>query len=177
VRQVVLLRGVNVGPSRRVAMPWLREAMSAAGYDEVSTYLQSGNVVLSSDLPPGELARDCGRLLTGETGFEVEVVVRTRDELAEVVRRDPLGDVAADPKRHLVSFLSGEPERAVVDGLAALATGGERLVADGRELYAWLPDGAGRSKLAAQMGGRRLGVVATARNWRTVTALLELASG
>lgn len=177
MRQVVLLRGVNVGPSRRIAMPWLREAMSAAGYGDVSTYLQSGNVVLSSGSPPGELARDCERLLAGETGFEVEVVVRTRDELAEIVRLDPLGDLARDPKGYMVSFLSGEPEPAVVDRLAALAIGGERLVAHGRELYAWLPDGAGRSKLAAQMGGRRLGVVATARNWRTVAALLELASG
>jgi len=177
VRQVVLLRGVNVGPSRRISMPWLREAMSAAGYDEVSTYLQSGNVVLSSDLPPGELARDCGRLLTGETGFDVEVVVRARDELAEVVRRNPLGDVAQEPKRHLVCFLSAEPEPAIVDRLTGLATGGERLAAAGRELYAWLPGGAGRSKLAAQMAGSRLGVVATARNWRTVTALLDLASG
>jgi len=173
----LLLRGVNVGRSRRIAMPWLRETMTAAGYGEVSTYLQSGNVVLSSDSPPGELGRECERLLAREAGVEVDLVVRTRDELAEIVRRDPLGDVAQDPRHYAVSFLSAEPEPAVVDRLGVLATGGERLVADGRELYAWLPGGAGRSKLAAQMGGGRLGVVATTRNWRTVTALLDLASG
>lgn len=177
MRHVLLLRGVNVGTSRRIAMPWLREAMTAAGHVDVSTYLQSGNVVLSSDSAPAEVARDCERLLAREAGVEVEVVVRTRDELAEVVRRDPLGDVAQEPKHYLVSFLSAEPEPAVVERVAGLATGGERLVAHGRELYAWLPGGAGRSKLAAQMAGTRLGVAATARNWRTVTALLDLASG
>lgn len=174
---VLLLRGINVGPHKRIAMPRLRELLAGGGYQDARTYLQSGNVVLRGDGPPDRVARECEALIAEGTGFEVEIVARAAGELAEVVSRDPLGDVAEDPKRYLVSFLSAEPEPAVVDRLAALATGGERLVAHGRELWAWLPNGAGRSKLAAQMGGRRLGVVATARNWRTVTALLDLASG
>ena len=101
--------------------------------------------------------------------------MRTRDELAEVVRRNPLDKVAANPKLYQVSFLAAKPDPDVVCKLAALAIPSEQLVADGRELYAWHPDGVARSKLWAGLAGRGLGVAATARNWTTVTNLLALA--
>ena len=174
-RRIVLLRGINIGPRNRIAMPALREALAEAGFEDVQTYLQSGNVVLSSRAAPATAARKCEAVITDRFGLEIAVVVRTRDELAEVVRRNPLGDVATDPKRYQVSFLSAKPGAEVVRKLEALATGGERLVASGRELYAWHPKGVARSKLWAALAGRGLGVTATARNWTTVTKLLELA--
>jgi uncharacterized protein (DUF1697 family) len=175
MRQIVLLRGVNVGSRNRVAMPALRELLTGAGFQDVRTYVQSGNVVLSSDTSPERLARECERLIADGFGLEIDVVVRARDELAEVVRRDPLGDVATDPKRYQVSFLSAEPEPATVRELEALAAESERLVAIGRELYAWHPEGMGRSRLWARLAGRDLGVTATSRNWTTVRKLLEMA--
>jgi uncharacterized protein (DUF1697 family) len=137
--------------------------------------VQSGNVVLTSDSPPDEVARECERAIEKSVGFAVDVVVRTRNELAKVVRRNPLGEVAADPKRYQVSFLSAALPAAAVRELAALAVPPEQLVAIGRELYAWHPAGVARSKLWARLAGRDLGVTATARNWTTVTKLLELA--
>ncbi len=101
--------------------------------------------------------------------------MRTRAELAQVVRRDPLGEVADQSKLYQVSFCSAAPAKDAVRRLAARAVAGERVVAHGREIYAWLPHGVGRSKLAAQLGRADLGVVATARNWSTVTKLLALA--
>ena len=175
LRQVVLLRGINLGSRNRIAMPALREAFENAGFEDVQTYLQSGNVVLSSRAAPTTVARKAKGLVADRFGLEIDVVVRTRDELAEVVRRNPLGKVAKDPKRYQVSFLDRKPGPKVVEELAALATGDERLVADGRELYAWHPAGVARSKLWAALAGRGLGVTATARNWTTVTKLLELA--
>jgi uncharacterized protein (DUF1697 family) len=175
MRQIVLLRGINLGSRNRVAMPKLRDLLASAGFEDVQTYLQSGNVVLSSSLSSAKLAAECKRLISDRLGLDLELLVRTKRELAAIVRRDPLGSVAADPKRYQVIFLSARPPRKVVDELAALAAGGERLVAEGRELYAWHPDGIGRSTLAARMAGKQLGVVATARNWATVTALLALA--
>ncbi|MBV9471358.1 MAG: DUF1697 domain-containing protein [Solirubrobacterales bacterium] len=175
MRQVVLLRGINLGSTKRVAMPALRELLSDAGFDDVRTYVQSGNVVLSSDASPGQLARESERLIAERFGFEVDVVVRTRDELAEVVRLNPLGEVAVNPKRYQVSFLSAELDQEVVEQLAALAAEPERFVAVGRELYAWHPEGVARSKLSAKLAGRGLGVLATARNWTTVTTLLSIA--
>ena len=106
----------------------------------------------------------------------VDVVVRTRDELAQVVKRNPLGDVAKNPKRYQVSFLAEKPDRSVVDLLAATAVTAERVEVIGREIYAWHPEGIGRSKLWTLLAGPKLGVTATARNWTTVTTLLELAS-
>lgn len=174
-RQIVLLRGINIGSRNRIAMPALRDALEEAGFGDVKTYVQSGNVVLTSRAAPATVARKVERVITDRFGLDVDVVVRTRDEIAEVVRRNPLGKVAKDPKRYQVSFLDRKPNAKVVDNLAALAVGSEQLVADGRELYAWHPDGVARSKLWAALAGRGLGVTATARNWTTVTKLLELA--
>jgi uncharacterized protein (DUF1697 family) len=173
--RVLLLRGINLGPNNRVAMPQLRELLTSAGIDSVRTYLQSGNVVVSSDAEPDVLAAECERRLADGFGLNISVIVRTRDELAEVVRRDPFGDVAENPKRYQVSFLSDELAPEVVAQLAALATDSERFATIGREAYAYHPEGVARSKLSTRLAGRSLGATATARNWTTVTSLLAMA--
>jgi len=176
-QRIALLRGINLGPNRRIAMAALREACAGAGFEDVRTYVQSGNVVLSSDAGPEQLELELERLIRDQFGFEVDVIVRTRDQLAEVVKRNPLADVAVDSKRYQVNFLATELEPRRVDELSALALGRERLVALGRELYAWHPDGVARSRLSAKLAGTGLGVKATARNWSTVTTLLAIADG
>jgi uncharacterized protein (DUF1697 family) len=128
---MVLLRGINIGSRNRIAMPRLREALSDAGFADVGTYVQSGNVVLTSDARPAPLAAECKRLIAVAFGLEIDVVVRTRDELAEVVHRNPLADVAVNPKRYQVSFLTDVPPPDIVQKLAALAVEPERLVAIG----------------------------------------------
>jgi uncharacterized protein (DUF1697 family) len=175
MRQVVLLRGINLGPRNRVAMPALRELLAGAGFANVRTYVQSGNVVLETRRRPAAVARACEELIAAELGLDIAVVARTRDELAEVVRRDPLGDVADNPKRYQVSFLESELDPQVAEKLSGLAAGGERMQVIGREIYAWHPGGVARSKLWAGLAGKGLGVKATARNWTTVTTLLEMA--
>ncbi len=175
MRHVLLMRGINVGAGNRIAMASLRARLTKAGFGEVRTYLQSGNVVVSSELSPDELAAECRRHITEGFGLNIDVLARTADELAEVVRRDPLAEVAVDPRRYQVSFCSAEPDEALVQRLNDLATPSERLLAVGREIYGWYPDGAGRSRLATELSGRRMAVTATTRNWRTVTALLEMA--
>jgi len=175
MRQIVLLRGINLGARNRVSMPELRAALERDGFDDVQTYLQSGNVVLTSDASPEEVAERCRRRIARAFKLQIDVVTRTREQLAAVVKRDPLGKVASDPKRYQVSFLACELDAAILAELAELAVAPERLVAIGRELYAWHPRGVARSKLWARLADRRLGVPATARNWTTVTKLLELA--
>jgi uncharacterized protein (DUF1697 family) len=177
MRQILLLRGINLGPRNRIAMPALREALAGAGMKDVRTYLQSGNVVVSSGAAPDALARRCEKAISAEFGLDIAVLARTRDELARVVERDPLGDVATNPKRYQVSFLARELDEQTVQALREQAAGGEQLVAIGRELYAWHPDGVARSKLWGRLAGSALGQRATARNWSTVTALLALADG
>jgi uncharacterized protein (DUF1697 family) len=175
MRFVVLLRGINLGPRNRIAMPALRDALADAGLPGARTYVQSGNVVLDADLAADALAAAVHDVIAERFGLDIAVVVRTRDELAEVVSRDPLGELVSEPKRYQVSFLSAEPAPELVERLRGRAVDDERLVAIGRELYAWHPGGVARSKLWAGLADRNLGTTATARNWTTVKALLELA--
>ena len=156
-------------------MPRLREVLTDAGYEDVKTYVQSGNVVLSAKGATQQVGRKCERLIAAEFGLDIPVVVRSRAELAKVVQRNPLGKVAADPKRYQVTFMTGKLAADVVRKLEAAAAPEERFVVSGREVYAWHPGGAARSKLWGLLAGRGLGVTATARNWTTVTSLLALA--
>jgi uncharacterized protein (DUF1697 family) len=173
-RLIVLLRGVNLVRRNRIAMPALRGALEEAGYEDVSTYVQSGNAVLSSRKSAKRVQSDVARLLAERFGLDVAVLVRTRAELAKVVERNPLGKVATNPKHYQVTFLDSAPSAEVLRKLEA-AAGNEQVVHIGRELYAWHPGGQAQSKLAALMAGKGLGVTGTARNWTTVTKLLEMA--
>lgn len=174
-RHIALLRGINLGPRNRIAMAELRDALGHAGYEGVRTYVQSGNVVLESDEAPTALEQSIEGLIADRFELKIPVVARTRDELAEVIERNPLKGVATDPKRYQVSFLAEPLDAERLEQLNAVATESERLVADGRELYAWHPDGVARSKLWAKLAGTGLGVKATARNWTTVETLLAMA--
>jgi uncharacterized protein (DUF1697 family) len=158
-------------------MARLRAALEDAGFEDVVTYVQSGNVVLSSGDSAAKVGRAIERLIEQEFGLKIPVVVRTRAQLAKVVERNPLGKVAKNPKRYQVSFLEKKPSAAVIRKLEELAAPAERVVAEGREIYAWHPEGVARSKLWAALAGKGLGVTATARNWTTVAKLLELADG
>ena len=168
-RQVVLLRGINLAKRRRVAMSDLRELLEEAGYEDVRTHLQSGNVILSSPLSARKLEAQLERQLTRGLGMDVRVLVRTRPELTKVVALDPLGEVATNPSRYLVGFLSKRLAPKLARELEAAG-----VVVHGREFYAWHPDGVQRSPLAKLVDDKHLGVVSTARNWNTVTKLLEL---
>ncbi len=168
-RSVVLLRGVNVGGHNRIAMPQMRAVLEEVGCREVQTYLQSGNAVVGYDGTPVELERAVGEALA-ERGLPVPVMVRTGEELVRVVQASPWQDL--DPKLFHVAFLSGEPDPAKVAAIDHDALLPERVVVGERVLYLDYALGAGRSKGLDRL---RLGVDATARNWRTVNALRDLA--
>jgi uncharacterized protein (DUF1697 family) len=172
-RHIALLRGINLGSRNRVSMPELRELLAEHGHKDVATLVQSGNIVLTSRLSPRRLERDLQKQIADGLGVDTPVIVRSRDEIAEVVARDPLGDVAGNPKRYQVTFLAAEPDPDAVRSLEAIDVSPEQLVVHGREVYTWHPDGVQRSKATVALA-KHLGV-GTARNWNTVTKLLELA--
>jgi len=172
---VILLRGINLGPANRIAMPALRAKLAGAGFQDVRTYLQSGNIVADADLATHDVERRVAGLIEAEFGLRIAIVTRTSEDLARVVAVNPLADCATDPKRYQVSFLSAELAPDVLERVQRLAQAPERLVALGRELFAWHPAGVARSKLWNALAGNGLGVAATARNWTTVTALQQLA--
>jgi uncharacterized protein (DUF1697 family) len=156
-------------------MPALREALTGDGFEQVRTYVQSGNIVLDAAADADEVRERVAHVIEAQFGLTIAVVTRTRDDLARVIAADPLAEYATEPKRYQVSFLAAPLQPQVAERLWSLAVLPERLAVHDCELYAWHPEGIARSKLSTALAGKGLGVTATARNWTTVTALLELA--
>lgn len=176
MRTIALLRGINVGGNKRVPMAELRALMERLGFADVTTYVQSGNVVFSGPRRAARtIAREIEAGIVEQFGFEVAITIRTRDELAAIVAANPLRAVADVPKLHHVLFLSGRPDAQAIADAEAGDHAPEAFALIGRELYVWTPEGVTDSPLFKLLNERRLGVRATARNWRTVEKLLELA--
>ncbi len=181
---VALLRGVNVGGRNRVAMADLRDAVTALGHRDVATYIQSGNVVLTSDRPDAEqLATELEAAVAERTGVPAGVVVLAREELAAVVAANPYPDEDDPTKLHVVFARGGTSPEAAEAVAAAAQRAREKGSRDeatvvGGTLYLHTPDGLGRSELAAQLGRPAAGAGAagttTTRNWATVTRLLGM---
>ena len=175
-KHVALLRAVNVGGRNRIAMARLRELLEGLGYGAVRTHLQSGNAVFTAPgTPPERVARQIEAALVRELGLAVKVLVRTRAELERVVADNPLLGLADDHARLLVAFLSAPPDPRAVSELAPAELEPDVFALGEREIYTWYPQGVRATKLSNAFWERRLGVVATGRNWNTVTRLLEMA--
>jgi uncharacterized protein (DUF1697 family) len=173
---VALLRGVNVGGRNKVPMADLRRLATELGLAEVGTYAQSGNLVFTTDLAQAKVGPDLEAALESGLGVKCDVVVLTRPVLAAAAEANPFP--TDDPKGLHLSFratpLDGD-ERAAVEAAqaASIAKGSEdRAAVIGATVYLYTPDGLGRSELAARLG--RLKGSGTARNWSTVTKLLEM---
>lgn len=156
-------------------MELLRSICAACGFQNPKTLLQSGNVVFDpGPLTPAEVAERLCDAIEREAGFRTQVMVRDTAELEAVVAMNPFaGESGIEPAKLLVTFLETTPSREAIDRLLAWP-GPERVHAAGRELYAYFPEGIGRSKLAPTLNEKRLGTAGTGRNWSTVLALLEM---
>ena len=174
-RYVVLLRGVNVGGRGKLPMARLREVCSSLGCTNVSTYIQSGNVVLDSAMSADRLSAALGPAIEEAVGFAPQVVVRTPAELAAALAGNPYPDT--DERFLHIGFMTKVPDKKAVDELGEVDVSPEGYRIVGREVYLNYVEGAGRSKKLAKVPfERRLGVGITARNLRTVKKLVELAS-
>ena len=169
---VSLLRGINLGPGSQIAMPELKQVYVELGYRPVATYIRSGNVVFAADDDADAVRGRIEAAVAQRLGMTVDVVVRTRQDLVDVVARNPFPD--ADSTHLAVVFLSAPLPAELVEQLAATDFGKDEYVGDGREIYLHLPNGFGRSKLATRMSALRRPVVGTVRNWRTVTKLIDM---
>jgi uncharacterized protein (DUF1697 family) len=174
---VVLLRGINLGSKRRVAMADLRSLLEGLGYDDVRTHLQSGNAVLRTPTrSAATVEKAVERAIESELGLEVKVAARTAAQLAAVVDADPFAGVATDPARYLVTFLEKKPPASWLDSVDSESYAPEQAAVVGKQLYLWLPDGVQNSRLARNLTDKKLGGSATSRNWNVVRKLAELAA-
>ncbi len=175
---VALLRAVNVTGHNPLAMKDLRTVVEATGAENVATYLQSGNVVFRSEMAdPDRVRRALESRIESQLGITVGVVVRTAEQLQRVVSANPLWHDDRERAHLYVTFLAGVPDSDRTAALAATAESRapELFRIQGLEVYLYCPTGYGRTKLNNAFFERKLAVAATTRNWRTVTALAEMA--
>lgn len=172
---VSLLRAINVSGRNRVPMADLRALFESHDHHDVSTYLQSGNVIsrTTSRSAPA-VARTIERAVAADLGLEVTVLVRTPAELGRVLAANPFTTGGVDPTRLHVTFLAGSPDPSRVDALDGSAFAPDEFAVHGREVYVHCPGGYGNTRIDNSYFERKLGVAATTRNWKTVTRLVEL---
>lgn len=177
-RHVALLRGINVGKNKRVQMAPLRELLERLGYADVKTLVNSGNAVLASSKKPATLAKEIEERVESELRIDVQVLVRSRDELAKVVDGNPFPvDAGQGPKLHVMFLSCALAERDLGD-VDPAAFEPNRFKLSGREIYLSCPYGMmGAAEMLDALSEKRLGVTATTRNWNTVTKLLTLLDG
>ena len=175
---IALLRGINVGGHNKLPMADLRDLFQQLGHTNVATYVQSGNVFFSptdtSDEPA--LIRAITTAIQDRFAYDVPTIVRTTDELATVAAAHPYRDAQPDDAKLHVIFLAEPPPPEAIPTLDPTRFTPDEFTIAGRHLYAHYPNGQGRSKLTIDAIERAYRVTATARNWRTVTKLLELAT-
>ncbi len=175
----MLMRSINLGSKNKVPMSALREVIARAGGRDVRSYIQSGNVVFDTDDAPGSPAADdiadaTVHWLRDDLGLDLPVIVLPAAEFREMAKRNPfLADGADEDHCHLM-VLSVVPDRDRAATLDPERSPGDRAVLAGQALYLHLPNGAARSRWTNDYVDRRLGVVSTARNWRTVRAIVAL---
>lgn len=174
--QIAFLRGINVGGNTLIKMAALKEMFEAVGFKDAQTLLQSGNVVFTTKATPEAVAKKISAAIRRTFGVNVEVMVRTADDLRKVAKANPFAVAARDDPGHLVvTFLTSEPSAEAVKLLYAHKNATEKFEVRGPHMYAHYPSGIGTSKFNPSLIERTLKVGGTGRNWNTVTKLIALA--
>jgi uncharacterized protein (DUF1697 family) len=170
---VSMLRGINVGSAKRLAMEKLRQSLEVLGCEPGRTFIPSGNVVFDTgNISTSALSTKIETRILGDFGFPVPVVSRTAEDMHAVLANNPLlREPGIDPQKLQVMFLSGNPNTESVENINKLMILPERIQALGKEIYLYLPNGVSESKFMNAPLERILSVVPTTRNWKTVTAL------
>jgi uncharacterized protein (DUF1697 family) len=174
---VALIRGINVGRAKRVAMADLRALFADLGYRDARTLLASGNVVFTADRSAGaKAARRIETAMAERLGVPARVTVLTAATLAEAIAANPLGAVAGDPARLLVAVLANPEARSKLEPLVSRDWTPEAVALGNGVAYLWCPNGVIASALA-EVVSRIVGDGVTMRNWSTMTKLVALATG
>jgi uncharacterized protein (DUF1697 family) len=176
---ISLLRGINVGPNKTVPMKDLVSLYESFGLKNVRTYLRSGNVLFDDPgSEPGKLSGWLEEQISRRAGFPVKVIMRDDNDLREIIRNNPfMENIPHDVTKLHVTFLSAVPPVAAVNEVNGINDPVDRVTVLGREAYLFCPEGYGRTRFSNTFLEKKLGVVATTRNWKTVITLAEMAKG
>jgi uncharacterized protein (DUF1697 family) len=172
---LALLRGINVGGKHILPMQRLAEIFAEAECADVRTYIQSGNVIFTSRSPDiGELAACIADKVEQRCGFGCPVILRTMDQMVQTVRANPFLSAGVPEKTLYMYFLADLPDASAIKGLDPLRSTPDAFQVVGRQVYLHLPNGMARTKLTNGYFDSKLSTVSTARNWGTVTTLVEM---
>jgi len=177
-KYISILRGINVSGQKKIKMAELREHYEGLGFKDVTSYIQSGNVFFNSDIDDiPTLVSMIETMIEEKYGFTVPIIIRTADDVAKVIATHPHTHVPEEKYNvYIVTFLSDEPTAEACAQIPEIGPGDEQTVIIGREVYTYYPNGSGRTKMTTNYFEKKLGVTATARNWKSVRKLLELAT-
>ncbi|MET0863887.1 MAG: DUF1697 domain-containing protein [Nakamurella sp.] len=176
--KIALIRGINVGTAKRVAMADLRKMLTGLGYADVRTLLNSGNAVFRTTASETHVTTAIEKGLADDLGVPAKVLVRTRAQVEKALAADPFADLATDGSKHFLGFLVGKPTQQAVDEIAKFTdddwTPDSARLVDGH-LYLWCPNGISKATFAKVSWDKKLGIDVTMRNWNTLTKLVALA--
>ncbi|MBE0661672.1 MAG: DUF1697 domain-containing protein [Bacteroidales bacterium] len=175
---IAMLRGINVSGQKLVKMDALRNLFENRGFENVKTYIQSGNIVFHSNNPnQRDLEQIISAGLKKQFGFDIPVTVLAVEELKKIALNNPfINDDSKDRSYLYVTFLSAEPEMALYEHIKNEQYQGEAFELSGKAIYLYCPKGYGTTRLSNTFLEKKLKVAATTRNWKTVNALMELAA-
>ena len=173
---IALLRGINVTGKNKVPMAELRSLCTDLGWQDVQSYIQSGNLVFKAAATVHELEAQLEQAMESHFGLSISVIVRDGAGWPAYVQANPFPDASQrEPNRVMLALSKAAPKGDAAEGLQARASANERIAQVGDALWIHYGDGAGRSKLTPALLNRLVGSPVTARNWRTVLKLDELA--
>lgn len=176
---ISILRGINVSGQKKILMADLKKLYESLKFNEVKTYIQSGNVVFKSDskISDIQLARKIEKAISTKYKFEVPVIIRTKEELEKILSQNSFTkEKSIDLKKLHVTFLSETPDREKMEQIKEVDFSPDQFIIKGKEIYLHIPNSYGETKLSNKFFENKLKVSATTRNWNTVNKLLELAS-
>ena len=171
---VCILRGINVSGYNKIPMPALKAMFGKLGFGNVSTYIQSGNVMFEDGkgLATDELVKMISAGIAEQFGFTVPVIVRTGEEMERIAAGNPfLKEDGIDAEKLHVTFLAETPSPAALEAISKYDYSPDRFIIAGREVYLYCPGGYGNTRLSNSFFESKLKVTATTRNWRTVLRL------
>lgn len=177
MKYISILRGINVSGQKKIKMIGLMSLYENLGFENVTTYIQSGNVIFDSkEKNKAILKSKIEKAIENNYKFYVPVEIRTNHEISKIIEECPFGsvDLVENGTKVLLTFLSSTPEKSNINDLLKYVNSPEQLVVKGKEAYLYCPNGYGKSKLSNNFIEKKLGVDATTRNWKSVHKLYEL---
>lgn len=171
---IVFLRGVNVSGKNLIKMTDLKQYLSSGGFEKVTTYIQSGNIVVQSNLKKTEAEKKIREIILKHFELSISVFVLSADEVEQALKNNPFA-TDVEPNKVFFTFLNAVPDEVLVDKLSTIDFGKEKFKLIDKLLFFYVPEGMGKSKMNNNFFEKKLKVIATGRNLNTVKKMLELA--